>query len=596
MNEAPLGGLRLMRVLIPKGQRSKWVLVAFLGMALAFAESLAAVSIALLVDAMIQTDTSAIDLPIIGDIASAIPGETDQAKLQTLALGMTVFFILKAALTLVKVYTEGRVAENTGARIASRLFLGYLTMPYPFHLAHRSSELMRNASWATEEVVSSYLRPIAHIITQATMFIFMLSVLISAAPKATLVTIAILGPMAAVVLRLVKPSLKRLGRGTKKGVQKTLNSLQQTLHGIRDVKILGKERFFGNEYRHTRVELARTRYLHPTIGEIPRLTIQTLLIIVVLGLIAFAGGATAGASLPLLGLFAYAGLRMMPAMSTILRAVGRLRYGSSIAETLAHDLQMVESQLDALPSSESTPLDFVDGIRLEDVSVSYEPGILVLRDIDLYIRKGETIGIVGETGAGKSTLLDVILGLLPPSSGKVEVDGHDLATVVRGWHAIIGLVPQSIYLRDDTLRMNIAYGVNDQNVDEDAVLQAVRLARLDEFVTSLPEGLNTIVGERGVRLSGGERQRVAIARALYRRPQVLVLDEGTAALDTVTETELMRAISDLKGTLTIIMVAHRLSTVRDADRLIMISKGAIVGQGSYEALRKSNLEFRKMTG
>lgn len=588
--------LSLLRVLIPKGQRAKWGLVAFLGIALAFAESLAAISIAVLVDAMTADGESSIDLPILGNVMEWLPGANEQEKLWFLAGGLATFFILKAGLAFLEVYTRERVAENTGARIGSRLFAGYLRMPYLFHIRHNSSELIRNASWATDEVVRSFLKPMAKILTQVSMLVFLTSVLIASAPSATLITIGVLGPLTWIVVRLVKPSLHRLGKETKHAVQLALRSLQQSLHGIRDVKVLKRERFFSREYRSTRYELARAKYKYPSISEIPRLTIETLLVIAILGFVAFGSGIGDQASLALLGMFAYAGLRIMPAMSAIVSAVNRIRYGTSVAETVAEDLTMVETEAGRSATTSETDVTFTDSLKLSNVNFRYDPDHVTLRDIDLEIQPGEIIGIVGETGAGKSTLLDLLLGLLTPTSGRIALDGHDLREVLSGWHEMIGLVPQSIYLLDDTIRRNIAYGVRDQDIVDDHVLAAVKLARLERFVESLPQKLDTVVGEQGVRLSGGQRQRVAIARALYRRPQVLILDEGTASLDNVTEAELMRSIDPLKGSMTIIMVAHRLSTVQECDRILLVSDGGIADQGTFEDLRKRNLEFRKMTG
>lgn len=597
MNRPLLPSLSLVKVLIPKGQRAKWLLVAGLGIALALAESVAAVSIAVLIDAMTSSGASSFDLPLIGDITEILPGDTDEARLLILASGMAVFFILKALLTFLQTYTQERVAENTGARVGSRLFEGYLEMPYTFHLRHNSSELMRNASWATDEIIRNFLKPLAIIITQAMMLIFLVGVLIVSAPNVTLIAVGALVPITLIVVRLVKPSLNRLGKATKEAVQHSLLSLQQSLHGIRDVKVLRRERFFAREYRKTRFDLARAKYFHPAISQIPRLTVETLLVLAILGFVAFSGNTGNDASLAVLGMFAYAGLRMMPAMSAIVAAVNRIRYGFSVAETLVNDLEMVD--VPTVPISTTSGeerVEFNGSLALSGVGFQYDEGQRVLHDIDIEVRRGETIGIVGETGAGKSTLLDIMLGLLPPTEGRVTVDGRDLEKVARSWHDIIGLVPQSIYLLDDSIRRNIAYGIPDGEIDDEAVGEAVRLARLDRFVATLPEGLDTVVGERGVRLSGGQRQRVAIARALYRRPQVLILDEGTASLDNVTESEFMKSISPLKGNMTIIMVAHRLTTVVDCDRIFLMSDGVVADEGTFQELRERNLEFRRMTG
>lgn len=590
-----MSALKKFSILIPKGQRWKWVVVAGLGILLAFAESVAAVSIAVLIDAMMEQGGS-LELPVIGDVSDFLPGANVQEQLRVLAIGMIGFFVLKGLLMVLKVYAEGRVSENSGARLATSLFRGYLTMPYPFHLSHNSAELIRNASWAADEVARTYLKPIASITTQAAMLVFLLGVLVAASPTATLVAIGILVPITLIVLRLVKPTLTRLGKTTKRAVQESLFSLQQSLHGIRDVKVLGREKFFGDEYRQTRLDLARARYMHPAVSEIPKVSIETLLIVLVLGAVGLGGAVTGNLGLPVLGLYAYAGLRMMPAISSIVSHLNKLRYGSPVAETIAEDLLMVRDGAGKAPKRSVQPLELEEAIRFEAVSFEYEKGEPVLHDINIAIQKGEIVGIVGETGAGKSTLLDLILGLLEPTEGRITIDGADMAEHVRNWQASIGLVPQSIYLLDDSIRRNIAYGLPDEEIDEEAVHRAAKMAQLDSFIRTLPQAYETKAGERGLRLSGGQLQRVAIARALYRDPETLILDEGTASLDNKTEAELMEAIEQLSGRLTIIMVAHRLSTVVNCDRILLMSHGRIADEGTYDDLRERNIEFRQMSG
>jgi ATP-binding cassette subfamily C protein len=589
---------RVIRTLIPRGQGWKWLAMAALGLVLAAAEAIAAVLIAVLVGAMIPSTDSTIELPLLGDVSRIVPGSTPAAQLRFLAIGMAIFFVAKAGLKLTETYVRSRVTQNTGARLANRLFAGYLAMPYKFHIAHNSSELMRNASWAANEVVTNYLTPIAIMLTDVAMLVFLLGVLVTAAPTATLVTIGFLLPITLIVLRIVRPSLNRLGKVTKKSVQDTLGSLQESLHGIRDVKVLGRERFFEAQFRSTRRRLARSSYMYPTVAEVPSLTIETVLVIAVLGFVAFRSGQgeVPTESLPFLGLFAYAGLRMMPAMSSIVAAINRIRYGQSVAETIATNIQMVDAEAEEVPEDDAAPVTFEAAIELEGVGFSYEDGTEVIRNLDLIIRRGESVGIVGVTGAGKSTLLDLILGLLRPTAGRITVDGRDLQSDIRGWQAAIGLVPQSVYLLDDTIRRNVAFGIRDDEIDEDALAGAIQLARLEGFIGTLPQGLESMVGERGVRLSGGQRQRVAIARALYRRPQILIFDEGTASLDNLTEAELLRAIEGLRGERTIITVAHRLTTVQGCDRVILLADGEIVDQGGYEELRDRNRTFREMTG
>ena len=587
----------LLGKIIPKGERAKWLAVAGLGLLVAGAESIAAVLIALLVDAMMGS-TAALELPIVGDVSNLLPGQTPEDRLRILAIGTAIFFVLKGGLALTKNYVQARVAQNTGARIANRLFHGYLTMPYSFHISHNSSELMRNASWAADEAVSSFLTPLANFITQSAMLIFLLSVLIAAAPVVTVVTIALLVPLVLLALRAVAKVLDRLGNITKHSVKDTLGSLQESLQGIRDIKVLGRERYFSGQFRSARQQLAKAKYLYPTVSSIPSITIETLLVVFILAFVALDGAESGvtGASLPVLGLFAYAGLRMIPAMSAIVSSVNQIRYGRAAVQTVSTNLDMIAADSTPLPEDAVTPLNFGSRLELSGVHFSYETGSEVLKGIDLEIRRGESVGIVGTTGAGKSTLLDLILGLLSPTHGQILVDDVPLEQALRSWRACLGLVPQTIFLLDASVRTNIAYGVDAAAIDEDALAKAVEMAQLKQFIDSLPEGLDTMVGERGVRISGGQRQRVAIARALYHRPQVLIFDEGTAALDNLTEAALLRAVEDLRGEHTLITVAHRLTTVKNCDRIILLSDGEIVDQGNYEDLRDRNVTFREMTG
>lgn len=586
---------RVVATLIPAGQRLKWGVVAFMGVLTAAAESIAALSVAALLAAMTDDTAVSLDLPIIGDITELLPGDSAGDRLRFLAIVAGAFFLIRGGLQLARMYVQSRVAHRTGARISSRLFRGYISMPYSFHISHNSSELMRNASWAADEVVGNYLQPIAAIIVQVSLLGMLMAVLVAAAPTVTLVTLAVLLPATIVIVQLVRPKLRHYGRTTNEQVQDSLNSLQQTLHGIRDVKVLGRERHFASSFRRTRDKLAQARYLSTTLSFVPSVSIETLVIIAIISFVAISSAdGLSEATLPTLGLFAYAGLRMMPAVSSMVSSVNKLRYGQSVASTVAEDLRLIGSSRNSAPWTPAEPISFEGELTLNDVNFSYDGITPTLEDISLVVNRGESIGIVGETGAGKSTLLDIILGLLKPQNGSVLLDGHDLWENARNWHAIIGLVPQDIYLLDDSIRRNIAYGLEDQEIDDEMVLDALRLAQLGAFLESLPDGLDTNVGERGVRLSGGQRQRVAIARALYRKPEVLIFDEGTASLDNVTEAALMSSLENLRRDHTLITVAHRLTTVESADRIVLLDAGKIADEGTYEELRERNEIFRRM--
>ena len=300
----------------------------------------------------------------------------------------------------------------------------------------------------------------------------------------------------------------------------------------------------------------------------------------------------------LLGLFAYATFRLVPSANRITLYLSSARTGHAFVPHLYDDFVTTVFQPD--PGSSAPvdgPITFADAIVFNRVSYVYQARREhAFWEMDLTIRRGESVGIVGRTGAGKSTLADLLLGLLHPTSGRITVDGRDIGTGLRAWQSLIGYVPQEFFLIDDTLRRNIAFGLDEHEIDEGKVINAARLAQLDELVTSLPQGLETRVGERGVRLSGGQRQRVTIARALYREPQVLVFDEATAALDTPSEQEIVRAIEALHRTKTMIVIAHRLSTVHRCDRIVLMDAGRVTGVGSFQQLLEGHAGFREMVG
>ena len=290
-------------------------------------------------------------------------------------------------------------------------------------------------------------------------------------------------------------------------------------------------------------------------------------------------------------------MRILPALHSIVLRVNTVRFGAYAIRDIHRDWTQLAPPPDAAAedaaAASAPPL--VRRIVVENVSFTYEKGVRpALADVNLQIECGESVGIVGATGAGKTTLVDILLGLLEPSAGRVLVDGRDIRKNLRAWQRQLGYVPQAIYLADDTIARNVALGLDDETIDRDRVAIVVHMAQLEPFMETLPKGLDTLVGERGVRLSGGQRQRVAIARAIYHDPQVLFFDEATAALDNQTEQELTRSINALQGQKTLIIVAHRLTTVRNCDRLFLLDDARLVDVGSYDELGARSERFRTM--
>jgi ABC-type multidrug transport system fused ATPase/permease subunit len=587
--------LRKTAKLIGPGQWRRWVLLVGLAITVSGFEMLGAVLVYLLVD-LASDPTASVELPVVGDIRRFFPDADDETVLVSLAVVLGVFFLIRAGVRVGAAYVEARVAHNAGARLSNRLVAGYLNLPYVFHLQRNSAELIRNGHQAVQAVVNQVFLPVIYIIAESFLVIGLVAVMLFIAPVASAIAVGVIGLSAVLLLLVIQPRMKGLGRVAHATNLETLGTLQQSLHGIRDVKLLAKERFFSRAYSRSRLAMARALYMQRTLAELPRTILELSLIgfIIIFFATTIVSGTNASASLSVLGLFAYVGLRLQPSIQKIIGGLNSLKFASAPLDDLYDDLSTVDR---TPPSGSVEPIAFNDSIVLKDVSFRYDEAHRdALHSVDLVISRGEEIGICGPTGGGKTTLVDIICGLIAPTSGRITVDGKDLQDRTRDWQANLGVVPQAVFLLDDTLRRNIALGVSDNQIDDGALREAVDFAQLRSFVDSLPNGLDTKVGERGVRISGGERQRIAIARALYRRPEVLIFDEGTSALDNTTEAALMGALGHLRDHHTIILVAHRLSTVKESDRVLFVENGSITGEGSYDDLMAHHPSFRVMTG
>jgi ABC-type multidrug transport system fused ATPase/permease subunit len=356
----------------------------------------------------------------------------------------------------------------------------------------------------------------------------------------------------------------------------SIQHIQQGLGGVKDVKLLGREAYLVSQFQVHAVGSAHAARSQTTLQALPRLWLELLAVGGLTALIAImiGQGKATQDMLPVVALFAAAAFRFLPSVNRVLGAVQGIRYQRPVVDALHGEIQLMSGDVD---TAGALPVSFDETLALEGVSFRY-PGAeaWALRDVSLTIERGTSVGFVGTSGAGKSTLVDVVLGLLNPDTGAVKIDGRDIRSNLRGWQDQIGYVPQSIFLTDDTLRRNVAFGIPDEQIDESAIEYAVASAQLDSFVKALPDGLDTVVGERGTRLSGGQLQRIGIARALYHNPGVLVMDEATSALDTETERGVMEAVRALRGEKTLLVVAHRTSTVEHCDYVFRLEQGALV--------------------
>jgi ATP-binding cassette, subfamily B, bacterial PglK len=545
--------------------------------------------------ALVVDPTGSVDIPFIGDIRAQFEGIDETSLLLGLVLAMTAFFLIRGAIKICATYVQSRIAHNAGARLSNELVEGYLRWPYATHLRRHSAHLVRNGHQAVAEMVDQVILPGIKIVAETTLLLGLLVVLSIIAPAATALAVVVIGGAALALLYFVQPRLKRIGQSNHAESTNTLAMLQQSLHGLRDIKVLGREKFFADAYGSSRLRMARAKYLHATAWQLPSVVIETALLgfILLFFAVTIVRDGRAQESLSVLGLFAYAGLRLQPSLQYIISGFNSLKYAAAPLQDIHDDLKATQKV--ASGPDGGKPLPFANRIDLQDISFRYEKTATdALNGVSLSIKYGEQIGICGPTGGGKTTLIDLLTGLLEPTSGRIEIDGVDLRGRERAWQRNLGIVPQMVFLTDDTLRSNIALGVPDHEIDEESLKEAICLAQLDDFVEALPEGLATTVGERGVRVSGGQRQRIAIARALYRRPSMLVFDEGTSALDNTTESHLMNAINSLRGSRTIVLVAHRLSTVMNADRVVFLSNGGINAIGRYAELMEQNQAFRDL--
>lgn len=585
--------LKRAMALLDPGVRSRWVMLVLLAVSVSVVEALSAILLFSLLSMVIGT-SQVVKLPVLG---SLFPGLERDNVIVLLSAVLAVVFLVRGTLYLLQSLFQNRTAHAAGVQLSNRLVRGYLSMPYEFHLQRNSAELVRNSYNATYELVVQGFIPAVTMVSESLLVLGITTVLLIKAPAVTLLIAVAVTPLIFVLLRVAQPKLARLGRENQSTVRENLALLHQSLEGIRDIKLLGRETFFARRYSESRKRLGDNVARRQVLLDVPRVIIETSVILLVLGLLTVAvhGAGRVEDTVVLLGLFGYAVLRLLPSINRILANANNLRFSAAAINDLHADLLLFETTGGPGDQVPPAPLPLRKNIALENVSFRFEGSEReVLRDINLGISKGEWLGIVGPTGSGKSTLVDVMMGLLVPTSGAVTVDGIDVAKNAAAWHASIAFVPQAQFLLDASLRVNIAFGVPEEEIDELKVLDCVAWAQLDDVLKTMPEGLDTVVGERGVRLAGGQRQRVAIARALYRDSTALFFDEATSALDNATERDLMNALEAIRGDRTLVTVAHRLSTVKRCDRVIVLVDGRIVDAGSYDELATHSPQFRMM--
>ena len=570
---------KLWKLLVPLQRRSATKLFALMliGMLL---ETL---GIGLVVPALVlmtQSDLVA-QYPFVGPYLEWLGNPTQE---HLVIMGMSVLvvvYIVKGAFLAFLAWKQSKFVFGLQASLSQRLFGVYLNQPYTFHLQRNSAQLIRNTTTEVN-LLSTVTQSMLMILSEAFVLIGIAVLLLSVEPVGAIVVIVVLGVAGFIFYSATHKHIGRWGKYRQLHEGLRIQHLQQGLAGVKEVKLMGREESFRNRYNSHSNASAHVSQRQTAFQQFPRIWLEILAISGIGGLVfvMLAQGKDIAAIFPVLGLFAAAAFRLMPSVNRVLISLQNLRYAVPVVNILHSEVtQILDERKCEVGALQHEPIR--SDISLENIRFKYpDSKDEVLRSINITIRNGSTVGFVGGSGAGKSTVIDLLLGLLEPTSGAVKVDGKNIQENLRAWQNRIGYVPQTIYLNDDSLRGNIAFGLSDDEIDEKAIWNAVKQAQLEEFVTELPDGLATVVGERGVRLSGGQRQRIGIARALYHNPDVLILDEATSALDVLTEQRVMGAVKALHGQKTIVIVAHRFSTVEHADVLFHFDSGCLVDFGS----------------
>lgn len=553
--------------------------------------SLVGVFALILIGTVLETFSVGMMIPVLSVIASdrqeislvffTIEPALDKSQLIQLAVGLILaVYVLKNVFLAGSTWIQRGFLTRVTSRIAARMLEIYIRQPYAFHLRKNSSTLIRNTQDASM-LVAAGIEPMLTILTEGLIAVALFTVLVVVEPVGTICVIGLLLFATFIFQRFFDQKLQRWG--TLRQIQKgsIIQTIQQGLGAVKDVQVLGREEWFVNEHRERQTLDANLLRRINTVQAVPRLWLEVMAMAGLAGLVAImlATGKDIDKIIPTVGLFAVTSFKVLPSINKLVSSKQTLKVSRSTIETIHHDLDLPI----AMDSSIQNVKFQFENVVVDQLNFKYEQSEnLVLSNVNLRIQSGEAVGFVGQSGSGKSTLIDIMLGLLKPQSGSVLINGQTIENLKQSWQQQIGYIPQTIFLMDDSLRRNIAIGIADNVIDEVAIVEALKSAQLEDFVASLPEGLDTVVGERGVRLSGGQRQRIGIARALYHRPSVLVLDEATSSLDTETEHGVMQAVQALQGDKTVIIVAHRLSTVEYCDRLYRLDAGRIVDEGTFD--------------
>lgn len=519
---------------------------------------------------------------------------TPKSNMETitiLGIFIIIVYILKNLYLMFSQYVQAWYSTGVQRDLSIKLANTYLHSSYLFHLGVNSSVLIRSI---TQDVVGVFavffylFRVVAEVFTIGAISVYIVCV----DPILAISLVGILGSCMLILFFGLKRLVKLFGRIGRDCDGKNLQYLTQAFNGIKEIMVMNRQEYFADNFNKTCSLSAKAAKRNNFLNVIPANVYEVVCVGGLIGIVVVRLNMTDDITgfVTKLAIIAFAAFRLFPSVSRLTTNLNAIMYNRPRLDSMYEMLKDIENddtyRVKLIPEDQIVPMTFDNELKIDNITWKYPQGQEpVLRQLAMSVKKGQSVALIGPSGAGKTTLADVILGLLKPQEGHVMLDGQDVYENLPGWSKIIGYVPQAVYLTDDTIRNNVAFGIYQDKIDEDRVWKALEEAQLAEFIRELPEGLDTMVGERGVRLSGGQRQRIAIARALYEDPQILVLDEATSALDTETETAVMEAIDSLHGSKTMIIVAHRLTTIRNCDAIFEINEGKAVLRDKSEVIK-----------
>lgn len=586
--------------LFPYKDRIKLLILFFMMMIASFLEVLGIGMIPAFVITIADPD-KVLATPYIGELLAAWNITTGETLALFGASALIAVYIFKNIYLFFYKYMKVKFVHNRKVYLQNRVFKAYMSAPYTFFINRNSAELLRNVNSEVGKIIKGTIMPILEISLNVFMFVLITGSLLFLEPVITLITIVMMGGCGYIFLKITQRKTRDSGRISKIASGDMNRVILQGLGGFKDARVLNRENLFLKQYNDFAKQHVDASIYQSIVKELPKPIIETLLVvgILLITLIMVFEGRSFEQIIPMLTLFGVAAVKLMPVFNNVIGQISTIRYSAYSVYAIYDDLELLENKYKDFRKkilSKSEKLELENEINLNSISFKYpDSDEFAVRDVKITIPKGKAVAFVGASGAGKTTLVDLILGLLTPEKGTITVDGVDIQDNIRGWMKNIGYIQQSNYLMDDRIFRNIAFGVPDDEVDDKKLDKAIKAAQLEELVSKLPRGLRTKSGERGTRLSGGQQQRIGIARALYNNPQVLIMDEATSALDNITEKYVIEAIERLRGDRTIIMIAHRLTTVQNCDVIYMMDEGRVIDQGTYDELLMKSPKFREMS-